>query len=226
MDHMVTVTMVPDALALEKGIGWVWLQTDLPPLGWDGLNCTICSLFVNCVLHCLLIVCLSVSGSLCKLFLFALPVVLALFLFSFVCLARFWFIAGFWEIFHYGLLLITFIPKTEPIVHVNCITKLKRMPWHMYLLFVTLFCNTIDEDRLQPNAELNQNCSVWLMWDLNYVVSLQVFGSLEESVACEQCSTISFLFWFCRKRHIERRNIFLAFPCHGSKLVACVWTMM
>ena len=96
------------------------------------------------------------------------------------------------EIFHYGLFLITFIPKTEPIVHVNCITKLKRMPWHMYLLFVTLFCNTIDGDGLQPNTEFNENCSVWLMWDFNYVVSLQVFRSLKESVACEQCSTFFF----------------------------------
>lgn len=83
MDHMVTVTMVPDALALKKGIGWVWLRTDLPPQGWDGLHCTIFSLFVDCVVHCLLIVYLSVdlfARSSC-LFLIALPVVFTLFLF-------------------------------------------------------------------------------------------------------------------------------------------------
>lgn len=130
MDHMVT-----DALALKKGIRWVWLRTDLPPLGWGGLNCTICLLFVDCVPQCLFTVCLSISGSVCYsfscLFLSTLPVVCTLFLFLWLCLAWSWFIAGFLDIFHYGLFLITFIPKTGPIVHVNCITKLKRMPWLM-----------------------------------------------------------------------------------------------
>lgn len=47
MDHMVTVTMVPDALALKTGIGWVWLRTDLPAAtGLDALKP-----------HCILIVC-------------------------------------------------------------------------------------------------------------------------------------------------------------------------
>ena len=70
MDHMVTLTMVPDALALEKGIGWVWLPTDLPPLGRGFLNCTICTLCDDHVPHCLfiaLLICLWVC-------LLALPV--------------------------------------------------------------------------------------------------------------------------------------------------------
>lgn len=77
MDHMVTLTMVPDALVLEKGIGWVWLQ--MSTLGWDGLHCTFCT-FVCCLQHCQLIMFASSSC----LLLHPLNLFFALYLFLYV----------------------------------------------------------------------------------------------------------------------------------------------
>lgn len=106
MDHM--VSLVPDALALEKGTGWVWLRPDLPPLGWNGPTCTGRLLFVDCSLHVYLSVEVFASSS--CVFLFALPVVFPLFL-SLICLAWSWFMAGVLDIFQSGLFLITSISE-------------------------------------------------------------------------------------------------------------------
>lgn len=64
MDFMLTMTRVPDALVLKKGIGWVWLRTIIAPLGWDQLNCTVCSLFVVCY-AALFVYCLFVCQCIC-----------------------------------------------------------------------------------------------------------------------------------------------------------------
>lgn len=121
MDFMVTVTMVPDALALKKGIGWVWLRTFIPPLGWDRLKCTVCSLFDDhYTALCLLSVYFSVHLFACFLSLFiSWPV-----FFSSVS-PLVWFgyssLLGF-RIFSITLLhLITFI--LENTLHVNCLAE-------------------------------------------------------------------------------------------------------
>lgn len=72
MDFMLTVSMVPDALALEKGIGWVWLWTSLSPWGWNRLNCAARSLFVDCY-NALFVCCVFIRSALaCQLFPFLL----------------------------------------------------------------------------------------------------------------------------------------------------------
>lgn len=67
---------------------------------------------------------------------------------------------------------------------------------------------------LHPNTTV-ENCSIWFM----HVITLQVYGSLKESVACEQHLTFLSSFGFAKTNTF---SIFLAFnACYGSKLVAC-----
>lgn len=82
------------------------LALDRSKLGWDGLNCTVCSLFVDWSLYVCLLVDVFASFS----SLHCLWSSLCCFL-SLICLAWSCFIAGVLDFFQAGLFLITFIPE-------------------------------------------------------------------------------------------------------------------
>lgn len=114
MDHLITVNMLPDAFALKKGIGWVWLS---PAVGLDHCWTSLLSVIAMFAFQ-------SVSWYFSFLLLLSLvlPRLLSLtfFLFLSFCLAQFRFIARFFGYFPLWP-VSNYFYSLRPVAHVNSI---------------------------------------------------------------------------------------------------------
>lgn len=85
------------------------------------------------------------------------------------------------------------------------------MIW-LYLLFITLLCNVIDNSQLHPDTCWGENCSIWLMWAFALCLWLH-YRCLDLSRNLLHVSSI----WhflsssgFCKNRHSTALQYFLS----------------